>query len=99
VSLLINLQWFMCCGWPALAGDQKRSSQLSAMAVVALDAFLQEAGLGGYDHALRECGIRTANDILEVEQPLELLDLSYLEEQCVSPVRCFGCESRSHPPG
>jgi hypothetical protein len=53
------------------------------MAVVALTAFLQEAGLGGYEYALKEAGIRTANDILEVDQPLELLDLSCLEEQCV----------------
>jgi hypothetical protein len=51
---------------------------------VSLRSFLQEAGLGGYEHALKEAGIRTANDILEVEEPLELLDLSCLEEQCVA---------------
>ena len=58
------------------------------MVVVALRAFLEEAGLSGYEHALKEAGIRTANDILEVERPLELLQLSYLEEQCVQPSRC-----------
>jgi hypothetical protein len=43
--------------------------------------FLREAGLAGYAYSLEEAGFRTALDVLTEEQPLELLDLSYVEEQ------------------
>ena len=33
--------------------------------------------------AAQDAGIRSANDILEVEKPLELLELSCLEEQAL----------------
>eukprot|EP01043_Picozoa_sp_COSAG02_P006197 COSAG02_NODE_174_length_31243_cov_76.084543_19_plen_198_part_00 len=61
-----------------------RTQALVAMTLVSLRSFLHEAGLVGYEHALKEAGISTANDILEVEKPLELLELSCLEEQCVA---------------
>ncbi len=63
------------------------------MTLVSLRSFLREAGLVGYEHALKEAGITTANDILDVEKPLELLELSCLEEQCVagSPISCCSC--------
>lgn len=56
---------------------------MAALVVVPLKPFLQEAGLGGYEYALREAGMETANDILDVEAPMELLELSCLEQQAL----------------
>eukprot|EP01048_Picozoa_sp_COSAG05_P005745 COSAG05_NODE_350_length_10922_cov_2274.791370_1_plen_411_part_00 len=48
---------------------------------ISLADFLREAGLSGYEYALKEAGISCANDILEEDNPLDLLELSFVEQQ------------------
>ena len=48
---------------------------------ISLADFLREAGLSGYEYALKEAGISCANDILEEANPLDLLELSFVEQQ------------------
>jgi hypothetical protein len=70
---------------------------------VDLGDFLAEAGLAGYEVSLRECGLRSANQILRIDNPLSLLSLSSTEQQrfirALVELRRRVCPPLPLPPG